>query len=485
MKGEQQAQHSPRQTLTGEMGHLPTTTAPPTAIQTGTLVAPLEENRDRQTGFGPVLANSAFVRLWSAQLLSQMAQNTIWIVLITRIMGLTNSTTHVGVAIVSGIAPQMLMSGFAGVIVDRSSKRAVLGISNVLRVGIVGGYVLTRNDPTLIYVLTFISQSISQFFGPAEAASIPILVKRQQLMPATSLFNLTFNAAQFIPFGVGPLLEIWLQGIFGGPGNPDAGFNAIMIGAGLFYLAAAALVRTLPDSTAVRPPGGVGNSLGEAAGHIWRDIQEGIHFIRQDRRLGIALFQINIAPTFFFVFGELALSYAKTVLRLSAGDIYVVLVPAGIGLVIGLLGLGRFGHLVRKDLLISVGLVSMGAAVALMGLLPAVMTQFARLGNALGYQQQIAGMVLPPAMIIALVMGVAMALTTVPTQTVVLERATPEVRGRVLAMQQVIGGAIPIIPLLVAGPLADAFGVTRVLAAIGLLILLTGVWSAKATPHHS
>ena len=34
------------------------------------------------------------------------------------------------------------------------------------------------------------------------------------------------------------------------------------------------------------------------------------------------------AQQVLFVFGELALSYAKTVLRLSAGDIYVVLVPA-------------------------------------------------------------------------------------------------------------------------------------------------------------
>jgi MFS family permease len=466
--------------VTVQLGHLPATTAPPHLPAPGepTEAAPGEP----AGGFGPVLRNPAFVRLWSAQLLSQMAQNTIWVVLIARIASLTGSTTHVGLAIISGIAPQMLLSGFAGVIVDRESKRAVLFVSNVLRIGIVAAYMACRDSPALMYLLTFVSQGVSQFFGPAEAASIPILVGPRHLMAATSLFNLTFNAAQFIPFGVGLLIEGWLQGAFGGPTAPDAGFEAVMIGAGVFYVAAAALVRTLPSSTAERQPRGASGSLGEAAGHIWRDLEEGIRFISQDRRLGLALIQINIAPTFFFVFGELALIYVQRVIRLPTSQTYLVLLPAGVGLVVGLLALGRYGYRVRKDLLISTGLIAMGVAVMLMGLLRPIVSQFVHISAVLGRHQPITSMV-PPSMAVAVVMGMAMALTTVPTQTVVLERATPEVRGRVLAMQQVIGGAIPIIPLIVVGPLADAFGVANVLTGIGAVILLSGVLSALFTHH--
>ena len=86
-----------------------------------------------------------------------------------------------------------------------------------------------------------------------------------------------------------------------------------------------------------------------------------------------------------------------------------------------------------------------------------------------------------PAMAIALVVGLAMALTTVPTQTIVFERAAPEVRGRVLAMQQLLGGAVPLVPLLIIGPLSDALGVSAVLVLMGCAILAAAWCGTRGT----
>ena len=75
-------------------------------------------------------------------------------------------------------------------------------------------------------------------------------------------------------------------------------------------------------------------------------------------------------------------------------------------------------------------------------------------------------------------------MSTIPAQTLVLERTSADVRGRVLSMQQLIGGAIPIIPLLTIAPLADIFGDTMVMTVLGLVIVLVGVLSVYLDRSH-
>jgi len=84
---------------------------------------------------------------------------------------------------------------------------------------------------------------------------------------------------------------------------------------------------------------------------------------------------------------------------------------------------------------------------------------------------------IPPAMVIAVVIGLGMALSTIPAQTLVFERTSEAVRGRVYAMQQLIGGAIPIIPLLTFAPLADVFGTSTIMTCLGIVIVLVGALS--------
>src|SRR5919199_2310203 len=81
-----------------------------------------------------VLRNRHFRSLWLAQICSQLAQNLTWITLGAFVRQQTKQTTLVAVIIVSAMLAQLFLSGFAGVLVDRASKRAVLFNSNVLRV---------------------------------------------------------------------------------------------------------------------------------------------------------------------------------------------------------------------------------------------------------------------------------------------------------------------------------------------------------------
>jgi len=425
------------------------------------------EQSGTATGYGWVVRNGPFARLWSAQILSQMAQNTVFASMLAQIQQITGSSTNVVFVIASGLLPQVLLSGVAGVLVDRSSKLAVLLASNVLRIGCVLGYLGFQNTPWVLYAMVFLSQAIGQFFAPAEAATIPLLVGRRQLLAATALFNISFSVAQVVPFGLGLLLLSFI------------GLSRLLWLVIILFAVAAALVSTLPARTAARPPrraDAVG--IGDGVRQVWGEAQDGVRFIVHDGSLRLALVQINITPTVLFLFGVLGANYVQRVIHLRPDNLYVLLAPAGLGLIAGSWALGQFCAGMRKERLVVAGLFALGAAVAAMGVLPPVVGAIhahthlipARPYQALTY----------PAMAIALLVGVAMAFSTVPTQAIVFERAAPQMRGRVLAMQQWLGGAVPLLPLLVVGPLVDTIGIETVLVGVGALVGLAAWYSMRA-----
>jgi MFS family permease len=66
----------------------------------------------------------------------------------------------------------------------------------------------------------------------------------------------------------------------------------------------------------------------------------------------------------------------------------------------------------------------------------------------------------------------------IPAFTVLQETTAAEMRGRIFgAMFTVVNAAIAI-PILLAGGLADLFGVTRVIFGMGLLLFASGAISA-------
>src|SRR5437870_8187355 len=93
--------------------------------------------------------------------------------------------------------PAVLLSPVTGVFLDCWTNRAVLVISNVARAVFVGLVALpwVARSPVAAYTLAFLVSVGSQFFGPAETAAIPRLVKREDLYSANSLFFTTMMIA--------------------------------------------------------------------------------------------------------------------------------------------------------------------------------------------------------------------------------------------------------------------------------------------------
>jgi hypothetical protein len=147
---------------------------------------------------GSIVANRQFGLLWSAQFLTQTAQQAIWFGMIIVVEQISQSSLHLSAAILSTIIPGVVLGLIAGVVVDRSNKKTVLVVTNFLRAAIVLGYLLYSRSLYIVYAVNFLFVGISQFFGPAEASTIPALVPKRHLVAANSAFNLTFTVSQLV-----------------------------------------------------------------------------------------------------------------------------------------------------------------------------------------------------------------------------------------------------------------------------------------------
>ena len=154
-----------------------------------------------------VFRNSAFLRLWSAQAATQIGGNMVLYGLTVIVVESTSSNTPVSLLLLSFLVPAVLFSAVAGVYVDRFDRRVILVATNFLRgVALVGLYLVGDNLAAILILNIFVS-TVTTFFAPAEAAMIPAIVERKQLLAANGIFTLTLNAAFALGFALlGPLV---------------------------------------------------------------------------------------------------------------------------------------------------------------------------------------------------------------------------------------------------------------------------------------
>lgn len=407
-----------------------------------------------------LLQNTFFVRLWAAQAVSQVAANAVIFGLMVVVEEATRSSAQMGLAIVTTILPSVLLAVVAGVLVDHLDKNQVLVASNLLRAGAVLGYLLYERTLVVVHLANLTTATITQFFTPAEAAKFPQVVARRDLMAATALLNLTVNGAQ----GAGIVLLGPLLAKAFGP-------SAVFLAASLAFLLAAALVLRLP---AEPPPALPFSAMDKRVlvGIVWREAKAGWAFIASDHVTARAMAYVTLVATLVLVVSMLAPRFAVGLLGVRADDATVLLAPAGVGIVLGAAVMGRLDRRFGRERLMSAGLLAAGLFfTALAG---ARWLGDYLFGPALGLAGGTAA--LPAVVVAAAALGAALTLVMVPAQTVVVERAPADSRGRIFATQLALGNLASVLPLLGIGALADSLGIERVLVLLGLA--LVGGWAA-------
>jgi MFS family permease len=472
-----------------------------------------------------VIKNSNFAKLWGAQVLSQTAQQIVNFALVLQVASITKSSTATSGIIIAFTVPAILFAAIAGVFVERNSKKLMLVLTNILRGVMVLAFLFT--DPRwgvgavlpIFYTATFLFASVSQFFNPAEAALIPQLVKKRELVSANGLFNLTLSATQLGGFVVlGPLL---LNTLF------HNNYNGLYFVCFLLCLAAAGMTYLLPndqptETVAARKARGekvsaisVAAGTGEIARSGFRqavaELAEGWHFIRRDQVIMSAILYWSIAIAVFMMLGTIGPNFLKLVLGVDESKLFYILLPGGIGLVAGVLLVGRLANERNREAMINWNLFFAGITLLLFALVPItlrwVLGMFGAFGPAasmpaavntaseatrqvsttMGWASELFGDGLVHAeyafpaqwewLLLALLGGLTLLLglfnsfISVPAQTALQERAPEAIRARVFSAFYTVSNAILIVPVFFAGALADSLGYQQTVAVIGVAVI--------------
>ena len=431
--------------------------------------------------FRRVLKNRSFLLLWLAQLLSQIVFNAANYGVIAIVTAVTHSTVLVGLAIVSFTLPAVPFSLLAGVYVDYLDKRLVLWVSNALRAATTGliVFALLWNPHLLIplFFLTFLISLVTQFFIPAEASAIPLLVSKNDLAPALSLFNITLTIAQALGFLIlGGLLAVLFPSFalsFGFLHVQVQSFDMLFALVALVYVICTLLIlaipkRALQQEQRVEPA--LLRSLGKQSWQIIRhDVKEAWDCVREDHTLLLSLLRVSFVSILLLVIGELAGPFIVNVLQLPVQDMPIILAPGGLGLVLGGLIMPALTRRLGQNRTITLGSLCSAACLSLIPLGHFLWSRLALPTPGILYYVGA----------VTFVLGVALDMVNIPAQTMMQEQAPAEERGRLFSFQSMLfnAGSIPV--LLFAGVIGDTLGIETVIYLLAAAVLGFSLWAAR------
>ena len=454
---------------------------PGQVVQTGRLEPPLatplddkppkppQSGRPEGHGYGPVLRQRPFLLLWVAQICSQTAQNALNYGLIVEVERLTNSSTSVSLVVASFTIPALLLGPPAGALVDRLSKRWVLVLTNLSRALLVVAFLATDRSVLAIYALTMLNSAFSQFFAPAEIATIPLVMPRRHLLAANSLFNMSFTLTQVLGFVLlGPTM-LKLAG--------PLGLFAVITAA---YALAGLAVALMPRLEQHLPPPHIALLEALRGGALWRDLGIGFEFLRTNRAVRTMLVLLSVTIAIVYLLATLGPGYVSRVLGFSPEDAGYVLGPAGLGILLSSAAIGHWGQHWNRTRLVFAGLMAMAVTLPA---LTVVRPLFEEITPALASGGPVALLPWEVAVyaglvgLVALLIGGAFALVMVPAQTVLVETTAPHLRGRIFAILFVLNSVWSVIPILFAAALADIIGISPVILIVAAFVLLAALLS--------
>ena len=428
-----------------------------------------QSNNETQTpaeettqGFLPVLKNYRFLTLWSGQIFSQLADKVYLVLMISIIASHFQRPDQtisgwVSAIMIAFTIPAILFGSLAGVYVDRWSKKLVLVGTNLIR------GLLVWSVPFLLYLtedlshwfnlpvgfwcllmITFLVSTLTQFFAPAEQTAIPLLVKRNNLLPANSLYTTTMMASVIIGFAVGePLLQ--LTETFAQSLGLTWNFSKEIVVGGGYAIAGLVLIPLNPKETV---------QTEKDRPHVFQDIWDGIQYLRQNHRVRNAMIQLIILFCIFAALAVLAVRLAETLPNLDSDQFGFILAAAGVGMAIGAVFLGSWGENLSRSQLGLWGSFGMGSA--LIGL--AFFT--ANLGLAFA---------------LTIFLGFFASLVGIPMQTTIQEETPESKRGKVFGLQNNAVNIALSLPLALASVAETVFGLEAVLLSLAASAIAGGI----------
>lgn len=383
------------------------------------------------------LRHRNFRLYWSGQLISLIGT---WMQSVAQgwlMHRLTSSALMLGLLGFAQFLPVMLLSLWAGVVVDRMDKRRLLLWTQsllLLQATALATLVsLNLVQPWMILVMAFAFGAINAFDLPARQSFLIELVGRADLSNGIALNSAAFNAARVL----GPAVAGILLGVLGE--------------AGCFWINAVSYVAVLIGLARITlPPFVVSGTLQT----IGTTLAEGVRYALGDSALRNLLVLLGLTAGLGFQYTVLLPVYARDILR-SGPETYGLLVSAfGLG---SLLAAFRMtAQLTRWDLRRH---LLVGLSVAGVGM---VTFAWAR--------------VLPLALLGGFLAGFGLILYVSSTNTLLQMTTADRFRGRIMSLYTLMFVGTAPIGALGAGAIAQRWGAPTATTFCALVLLVGALW---------
>lgn len=427
---------------------------------------------EKARGYGALFANRNFCLLWLAQIFSQFADRIIFVVFVT-IIAINfdpsgKSTSLQSWLYIAFTIPAILLTAIAGVFIDIWNKKVVMIITNILRGIII--LLLPMFDKTLmsLYVLAFLMSSVTQFFVPAEAAIIPSIANKYQLLTANSLFATTMMGSLIFGFALGdPMINI-------------CGINSVHYGIGLFFFLAATCLIFIKYKPVKK------SDESEKEITFFKDMKEGLLYIKDAPIIRSAMIKLAILFSIIVMLSIMSIGLSQKYLyptnpAIGAQKFAYIVVFCGIGMVFGAFLVGQVFRRIEKHLMVYIGIFTCGSALLLFSLLPfipqSVVFHFNTHSVYLLYFEKF-DLTYPMlySYLVAILMGLSTAFVAIPTQTILHTEIDPQVRGKVFGILFTLLSTASALPVLIASWGAEILGVAKMIFIIGLPVLIFGIY---------
>lgn len=217
-----------------------------------------------------------FLILWQGQFVSVLGDVVYSIALGFWVLAVTGSTALMGTLMAASTLPSVLISPFAGVIVDRTDRKKLLILMDIIRGATVVFLAIAAYKGFLGIWMVFVAGIIlgvcGAFFSPAVSSSIPDIVPSSRLMGANSMMGIIQSGSNIIGSSAGG----FLFQLLGAP------FLFLFNGLSFIFSAILNLFIKIPDIKK------------KTEQHFFADMKDGYKFIWEFRGLRHMLLIISI-----------------------------------------------------------------------------------------------------------------------------------------------------------------------------------------------